>query len=164
VLLRCEWRGNLGWHPVTMPVTKWLPMSAGRYLGYPKYVADTIGLSRDGDCWQARAIHRGAQHLMMTFEPSDARDARPWEAEAWKHDALSKGDVYLAVPPGKDPTVQRVSFAYVEPSWASCQGVVRIERDEREAWAGLVPRDAVCPAEARHFVGGLNLVAERLCR
>jgi len=34
--LKCEWRGNAGWYPVTMPVTKWLPMSAGRYLGYPK--------------------------------------------------------------------------------------------------------------------------------
>ena len=162
VLLRCAWRGNVGWHPVTMPVTGWWPMSAGRYLGYPKYVADTISLTRHGGCWKAQGVHRGVRQLGMAFEPGVTRQPQPWEAKVWSNPAPFKGDVYLLVPPGTGAAAQRVSFAYVEEHWTSQRGTVRLESDVHESWAGLVPCAGSFPGAFSRFVGGVNLVVERL--
>jgi len=162
VLLKCEWRGEVGWYPVTMPVTRWLPMSAGRYLGYPKYVADSISLARDGDRWRAQAVHRGVRQLGMAFEPGVAHRPEPWEAELATDPSLFKGDVYLLTPPGAGPTAQRVSLTYVEAHWSTERGSVRLDRDDHEPWADLVPNGESLPGEVSHFVGGFNLHAERL--
>jgi hypothetical protein len=48
-------------------------MSAGRYLGYPAYVADSISLVRHGQGWPARAAHRGVHELAMEFQPANRR-------------------------------------------------------------------------------------------
>jgi hypothetical protein len=162
VLLRCAWQDGVGWHPVTMPVTRWLPMSAGRYLGYPKYVADSISLTRDGDRWQATATHRGVRQLGMTFEPGLVRQPELWEADPTASGSPFSDEIYLLAPPGKGPAARRVSFAFVEAHWSSQLGTVRLETDEREAWAGLLPAGGSCPGAVSHFVGGYNIVAERL--
>jgi hypothetical protein len=162
VLLRCEWGGEIGWYPVTMPVTKWLPMRAGRYLGYPKYVADSISLSRAGDRWRAQAVHRGVRQLALELQPGVARQLEPWEAELWSDPAFFKGDAYLLARPGDATTAQRVSFAYLDAHWSSERGSVRVAGDDGEPWAALVPANGSFPGEVTHFVGGFNLVAERL--
>jgi Acetoacetate decarboxylase (ADC) len=162
VLLKCAWHGDPGWYPVTMPVTKWLPMSAGRYLGYPKYVVDRIRLARDGDGWMAEAAHRGVRQVAMQFEPGIIGQLPSWAEELASTQAFFKGDVYLLVPPGAGAGAQRVSFAYVDAHWASRSGTVRLEIDRREQWAGLVPGVGPFTGEFSHFVGGCNLVAERL--
>ena len=80
----------------------------------------------------------------------------------WSTPSPFKGDVYLLVPPGKSAAAQRVSFAYVEEHWTSQRGEVRLECDARESWAGLVPHAGSFPGAFSRFVGGVNLVVERL--
>jgi hypothetical protein len=162
VLLMCEWHGNPGWYPVTTPVTKWLPMSAGRYLGYPKYVADSISLAGHGDSWSARAVHRDVQQLAMEFQPAIAQSPQTWSAELLSDESFFKGDVYVVVPPGTGSSAQRISFSFVEQLWTSKSGTVQLEVDPNESWASLVPRHGSLPGQSCHFVGGLNLVAGKL--
>ncbi len=164
VLLKCEWRGKPGWYPVTTPVTKWLPMSAGRYLGYPKYIADSISVARHGDSWSARAVHRGVQQLAMEFQPAIAQSPQTWFAELLSDESFFKGDVYVVVPPGSGSSAQRVAFSYAEQHWTSRAGLVHLEVDPNESWAGLVPDHGPLHGQSCHFVGGLNLIAARLAK
>jgi Acetoacetate decarboxylase (ADC) len=159
VMLRCKWRDSIGWYPVTAPVTRWLPMSAGRYLGYPKYVVDSILVTPSS----ALAMHRGVQQLAMHFEPNDAPSAE-WAADLLADDALFKSDIYVVVPPGTGATAQRVSYSYVEAHWTTVAGTVRLAVDARQPWAKLMPGAGAVPGQASHFVGGINLVAEKLPR
>ena len=58
VLLKSEWKGEEGWYSVTMPVTKWVAMFGGRYLGFPKYIADEITLAKSGETRAATSKHK----------------------------------------------------------------------------------------------------------
>jgi Acetoacetate decarboxylase (ADC) len=162
VSLKCVWRGQPGWYPVTAPVSKWLPMRAGRYLGYPKYVADSITLARRDDCWTARAVQRGVHQLEAEFEPGIARPAEPWAEELWANESFFKDDVYLVLPPGVGARVQRVSFKLIRAQWTSRSGTVRVEPHPDQPWARLVPGPGPFVGQHSHFRGGLNLVVEKL--
>jgi hypothetical protein len=71
VQLACRHAGTPGWYPVTLPETAWMPVEGGRTLGYPKFVAEEITLSGDGDRWTARCRHPRDPviHLALEFEP-----------------------------------------------------------------------------------------------
>src|SRR5215204_3739814 len=62
-MVTCLWRGNPGSFPVTALVTKWVPMSAAGYLGYPEYTADSIALTRTSERWLSRADRGGSERL-----------------------------------------------------------------------------------------------------
>jgi Acetoacetate decarboxylase (ADC) len=162
VMLRCVWRNGAGWHPVASAVTKWLPMSAGRYLGYPKYVADCISVARNGDTWMARSVHRGAHQFSLQFDPAGVAVATGLAIDLLADPALFKGDVYVVVPPGTGTRAQRVSFSYVGANWTTLPGSIRLRVDRAQPWARLVPGSGPIAGQASRFVGGLNLVAEKL--
>jgi hypothetical protein len=45
VLLLSSYRGREAWYPLTMPVTRWVALKAGRHVGFPKYIVDSSGTS-----------------------------------------------------------------------------------------------------------------------
>jgi Acetoacetate decarboxylase (ADC) len=162
IMLRCAWRDGAGWHPVTSPVTKWLPMSAGRYLGYPKYVADEITIAQNGDTLTARSVHRGIQQLSLHFEPTATAGPISCAPDLLADPALFKGDVYVILPRGTTTIAQRVSMHYVAANWTSVQGSIQFQGDRTQPWIGLVPLAGPIAGQAGRFIGGLNLVAEKL--
>ncbi len=162
VLLKSEWKGKEGWYSITMPVTKWVAMAGGRYLGFPKYIADEITLARSGETRLATAKYKGVVQLALEFQPGITRQFAPWQKELAENESFFKGDAHQLVPPGRGPWAQKITLCHVtEPKWSPVHGMIRVRADPGELWAGLVPDAGEFPGTYNYFIGGINLMAER---
>ena len=163
VLLKSRWKGEEGWYPITMPVTKWMAMVGGRYLGYPKYIADEITLTRNGEIRTAMAKYKGLMQLALEFKPGVSRQLAPWEKQLAENVSFFKGDIHLLVPPGRGPRAQKiVTHDLIEAKWSPQHGMIKIRVDPSESWAGLIPNEGRFPGTYNHFVGGTNIVVVKL--
>jgi hypothetical protein len=164
VALRCTYNGEEGWHVKTMPVTKQVPNWGGRFLGFPKYVADEITLQSSGQSWKGEVKHAGRTKLTLEFGNEPMRELTPVENEFIVSGAAQlKEPLFLFVPPDKGPTLQKVNVQQtVDPHWTAKQGMVKITIDSNEPWAGLVPAGTVAPGLFQEFTGGAILVPTKL--
>lgn len=163
ILLKCDWKGREGWYPLTMPVTTWLAMMGGRYIGFPKYIADEISLTRSGESRGGVGKYKGAVQLALEFKPGITRPLTTWEQEFTDNVSFFKGDALQLVSPGRGPRVLKVTFHNVtEPKWSPEPGMIWVRANPGETWAGLLPGEGPFPGTYNHFTGGANLVAERL--
>jgi hypothetical protein len=163
VLLKSEWKGAEAWYTVTIPVSRWIAKVSGRYLGFPKYVADEITLTRSGETRVAMAKYKGVVQLELEFCPGTARQLAPWEKELADNKSFFKGDAHVLVPPGQGRRAQRIILRHVtQPKWSPVHGMIRVRVDPSESWSGLVPDEGEFPGTYNRFTGGMNLIAERL--
>ena len=159
VLLKAEWEGEQGWHSLTMPVTKRIPMVGGRYLGFPKYIVNEISLARSEKAYLATAKHKNAMQLTLEFQPGLTRPFTAWEKDLADNVSFFKGDVLQVTPSGQGSRVQKIILHHVTPPrWAPEHGMVCVRVSPRETWAGLVPEEGEFPGTYNHFVGGINLL------
>jgi hypothetical protein len=101
VLLRSEWRGEEGWFCLTMPVSRWMAKYLGRQMGFPKYIADEITLSKQESIRIASAKHKGIEQAALEFCPGLTRQVAPWEQEQLEYASLFRDEiVHLLFPPG----------------------------------------------------------------
>jgi hypothetical protein len=162
VLLKSDWNGEEGWYSVTMGVTKWRAM-AGRYFGFPKYVADEITLTTKGEIRSAAVKSKGRMQLALEFSPGATRQLTPWESQLANDVSFFKGSVHLLVPPGRGPRAQKAMLRHVaEPKWSPEQGMIKIRVDPSESWVDLIPDEGPFPGTYNHFMGGANIVVARL--
>ncbi len=143
-----------------MPVTKRVPMMGGRNLGFPKYIVDSITFTRQGNGWLAQSVFKGKPQLSFEFKPGLTRSLMPWEEEIMADESFFKqNDAFLLVPPAQGPHAQRIRIENVVPAqWSPEPGMVHIEVDQSELWAGLVPPGILFPGCYNHFKGGANLI------
>ncbi len=162
-MLRSSWKGEEGWHCLTIPVSKWVAMVAGRYMGFPKYIADKIILTKSGEIWNASAEYKGLENAALEFCPGLTRQLTSWEKEQLDCESLFGNEiVHLLVPPGRGPRAQKVVLCHmVPPTWSPRVGMVRVRVHPSESWAGLVPDAGVFPGTYNRFTGGINLIAVR---
>ena len=162
VLLKSEWKGDEGWYSVTMPVTNWVAMAGGRYLGFPKYIADEITLVRTGATRMANAKYKNIAQLTLAFHPGLTRQLTSWEKELAENVSFFKGNLHQLVPPGRGPRAQKITIHdVIPPKWSPEHGMIRLQVDPNESWKGLVPDRDEFPGTYNHFIGGANLIAER---
>jgi len=155
MLLRATHDGADGWFPVTMPVTTWVARQGGHHLGFPKFVAESIDLVKDGDAYAGRASAAGRLEISMRFTPGDPRPLEPWERDLRGRDEIIDGDLLVLKPVGVGPEVHRVCFEEVIPSrWTARHGSVALRGDA----GGLIPDGRSVPGSVHHFQGGMNLV------
>jgi hypothetical protein len=162
VLLKCSHSGEEGWFPLTMPVTKWVPMKGGRRIGYPKWVADLITVEAQGERVVATGTHRGARQVELEFNPGLSRPLADWERELLEDESFFKGPQnFQFVPPGRGPRLLKITLEHaVEAHWSPRSGMVRVQAAAHEDWSGLVAEAPESPGTVNHFVGGMNLVWE----
>ena len=159
ISLKSVWKGKEGWYIVTMPVTKWLPMRGGRHLGFPKYIADAITLTRASENWKAQVRHEGLLRLALEFQPGVAGQLAPWQKHYLEIETFFHDDIHLLVPPARGPHAQEVRLVHVvPPKSAAVLGKVCIQVEQSEPWAGLMPDEIEVPGACSHFMGGINLV------
>ena len=101
VLLKTEWKGEAGWYSATMPVTSWVPMIGGQYLGFPKFVIEEISLKQNGESCSARAICKGSTQLTLEYHQGLTRPLNSWEKELVENESFFKGNTHQLVPPGR---------------------------------------------------------------
>jgi hypothetical protein len=162
-LLKTEWRGEAGWYSVTMPVTSWVAMAGGRYLGFPKFIVEEISLEKNRESFSASAKYKDSTQLALEFHRGLTRPLTSWEKELIENESFFKGNTHQLVPPGRGPRAQKIIIRHVvDPKWSPEIGMMRIEVDPGESWKGLVPDAAEFPGTYNHFIGGFNLIAEKL--
>jgi hypothetical protein len=157
VSLRCSYEGEEGWHPITMPETKWVAVWTGRTMGFPKYVADEIHLSPEGEGWVGEVTHAGELRLRLAFA-SDANAALPrWKKMGWSTD----GPTLNLRPPSEGPAVKVVRGAEGAPGSSEEEtGYVRIDLGATEPFAGLLPAGHQAPGVVVLWQGGSSLAPE----
>ncbi len=163
VSLKCIAGAREAWHVLTMPVTKRVPMIGGRYLGFPKYLAESITLMPHGNDWRAQGRYKNRLEINVEFQRGLTRTLAPWEEEILADKAFFKGDACLLVPPGKGPRAQRVRLEHKVPAeWTPEIGMVRVDAERSRYWSGLFPKDNLLVGTFTRFRGGIDLVAESL--
>jgi len=163
VLLRSSFQDQEAWYPVTMPVTAWVPMKGGRHLGFPKYVVDRIELSREGEAIRGSAINKGDVQMELLFAEGHSRQLSDWERGLADNEAFFKGSCHCMVPPEVGPRVMKVNLVHKVPAkWDPVHGMVTVRVNAASTWASLLPNEGPYPGTYNHFLGGINLDAERL--
>jgi len=164
VALRCQFKGEEGWHVLTMPVTKKVPMWGGHYYGFPKYIADEISLKPVGNGWAGVVKHQGEVRISLEFTPGGVRELKPDEKEFLEGKASHFGDpIFQLVPYNKGPKIKRVLMEEVIPAeWKAEPGMVKITLNPRDTWAGLIPRETLAPGLFQVFKGGNKLVGKKV--
>jgi hypothetical protein len=158
VLLKAVWRGGEGWCCLTIPVTRWGALVGGRHFGFPKTMA-SITLAKEGEGWTAQGMHKGVRELRLSYQPGLTGQLEPWEQALVAGESFFKGDALLLVPPAAGPRAQRVRLDHVlPPRWSPQPGILRLELDPGQAWAGLVPARDSFPGAFNHFSAGFSLV------
>lgn len=162
VLLKSVWKREEGWHAVTMPITSWIAMLAGRLIGFPKYVTDEITLARRGETRVATAKYKSVVQLALEFHLGTTRRLASWEKELAENEEFFQMPAHQLVPPGRGPRVLKVIGRHVtQPKWTLEHGMIRVRVDPSESWAGLVPDEGEFPGTYHHLIGGSNLIVER---
>jgi hypothetical protein len=163
VLLKTEWKGEVGWFSVTLPVTKWIPLVGGRHLGFPKYIVKDMTITIMDGGYRAVSRYSNQTQIGLTFSPGISRSLEPWEKSFIEDESFFKGNTQQLVPPGKGPRAQKIIISHVvPPKWSPQQGMIHVEVGPEEIWGGLVPDIGFFPGTYNHFVGGFNLVYELL--
>ena len=138
-------------------------MIGGQYLGFPKFVIEEISLKQNGESCSARAICKGSTQLTLEYHQGLTRPLNSWEKELVENESFFKGNTHQLVPPGRGPRAQKIIIRHVvNPKWSPEAGMIRIESNTSESWKGLIPDISEFPGTYNHFVGGFNLIAEKL--
>ncbi len=159
IALNAVYHGIEGFFVKTMPVTHWLAMVGGRWLGFPKYLADHITLKTSPECTVGEVKHKEAAQLRMEFIPGLTRELTAWEQTAWNKSLPFNQSVLLLLPPEKGPTERRAQIEEVFPGhWERRElGMVQVSTDPTMAWSGLAPHDERFPGMLVCWQGGANI-------
>ncbi len=160
VALSCKYQGREGWHVLTMPVTTKVACEGGRALGFPKYVADEITVSKN----KAVVRHDGDVRLSLEYTPGLTRALAPYERE-FMGGGVSRfdADVFQLAPPDVGPDLNQINLVPVVPAnWESEQGMVKIHISPNDPWSGLIPDGAVSPGLWQTFTGGNNMSSKQV--
>lgn len=159
VSLLCKYNGELGWHAITMPVTKWVPMKAGRAMGFPKYIADEITLNFSGNQWHGKVHHDGTDKLSLSFtENTSSKSSIPPQTENWL-----RMPVLQLLPSNEGFVVNRINTEQkIESSISEDAGFVFIKIDPKSPWAGLVSEDTSHPGVFLRMKCGIDFSSKRM--
>jgi hypothetical protein len=140
-----------------MPETKWVAVWTGRTMGFPKYVADEIHLSPEGEGWLGEVRHAGELRLRLAFTPAANAPVPRWKRARWS----TGGPTFNLRPPSRGPEVKIVRTAEGAADSSEVErGRVRIELGAAEPFAGLVRAGHEATGELVLWQGGRSLAPE----
>jgi len=164
VAIKCKYKGEDGWHILSMPVTTTVANIAGRLIGFPKYVADEVALIKKDPGTIGVVRHKGSVKLSLEYTPGLGREITDEEKRIIELGAVGAEEPrFLLVPPAKGPVLKRVIMAERVPTkWEKETGVVKIHIKPDDPWAGLVAAGAEKVGQFNHFVGGKIMLNKKV--
>ncbi len=162
IFLKSKYDNEKGWYVKNMPVTKWVSMKGGRYLGFPKYVADEIILQKTPIGWNGQVNHKNITRLSLEFVTGVPVNLTENRKKLMLDTFFMTGAFHLLVPPEGGPKIQKITAEHaVSPKWATPQlGMVKITIDPEEPWAALFPSQTY--GVFNHYIGGMNMIPHKL--
>jgi hypothetical protein len=124
-----------GWFPLTMPLTKRVPMIGGRLRGFPKKMAD-VALTETDDGWVGVAQRKGRMLLRLAISGLNAADDGERDPRTHHY-----GTPILNLrPPLRGPQVVATTIETLTPATATrLEGEMTISADPDLPWAKLLP-------------------------
>ena len=164
MFLRCHYKGQDYWHTLSMPVTRKVPLWGGRYMGYPKYLADTIFVKEGDTHWEAIIQNKGKTILGFRFREGVVRDVSSLELGLISQNSFFwGGDSLNLYPSGRGPTKKIVKLRHmVEPKWEPQYGMIDVDPESIDGISALIDFDTPYVGMANTFRGGINLLSEEV--
>jgi hypothetical protein len=154
VLLSCEYKGRAGWYTLTMPVDDQTANDAGRFIGFPKYVADRIELLESGGAWGGEVAHDGHVVLQVEFTPVSL----PVESGGPPSQAC-----FNLSPPAEGPEIVEVNTAVVKAQRVvTVGGTALVTSEADEPWVELLEGATTVSAQFAETTGEWILEWKRL--
>lgn len=163
IFIKCLFETKEYWYTYTMPVTKVVPMWGGRFMGFPKYIADSISINKSNDSWEGTVFHKEKIKLKLDFKKGLTKEPGEQERFITQQRSFFIGNGINLYPPSKGPKVIFVDLIHqIVPKWNPVYGMVRIGCDSSEKHFGLFDHQKAYFGSYNEFEGGINLDAIRL--
>ncbi|CBL47249.1 hypothetical protein HDN1F_36660 [gamma proteobacterium HdN1] len=164
--LRCKYLGKEGWHILTMPVNRFVPL-IGIFLGFPKYIASEMMMSPTdiNDGWSVLVKHEDQLKMSLEFTPGLTRKLDTFEKNAIHGSAFDLDEpLYGFIPPNTGLFFNRVMVEdVVESKWERKKlGMAKARIGSSEPFSGLIAPDAEGVCALMRYHGGCILVDRTL--
>jgi hypothetical protein len=150
VCLRAQHPKTLeGWYVLYMPVSSRMAYRSGKWVGYPKYIPDSLTLEASDADWVGKIIHNEKSPFILKFAPA--------MIDVWWKDVYRRDSAFFLVNKDKQinqmqPVIQRLK------SYEIKTGNITLTIDTDEKWANLVQgSNQTRPGIFHKFVGKVFL-------
>ncbi len=142
VSLACRAGDAEGWHGLYWAIDSWFPYAFGLLVGYPKFMADRMTLTRDDARWRGSVVHGGRTQLSLEGAAGDdaARSPAQEALLAQLGGPATERPYFLQVPAGRGPWINRLTYTETIScplEQRPCRVTLRCDSDE--PWAALFP-------------------------
>ena len=143
--LRCVYNGNEGWHAASALVTDKAALTAGRMIGFPKFIPKSMTLTKTDTGWvgDARDDDKVYYHLELTSGGIDEQSLKPWQKEFLAGTKYSNivSTLHQVVPPVNGSIVMSLPIINTPPRRKLVAGMVSVQL--YAPFSGLVPKSPV---------------------
>jgi len=140
VSVACRCGDTEGWHGLYWAIDSYFPYAFGRLVGYPKFMADGMTLTRATSGWRGDVVHAGRRALSVAFTPRDEAGVPSDGASLLANigGPAAERPYFLQVPAGRGPWLNQLAFTErVSCPMRERVGRVVVSVDVDEAWARL---------------------------
>jgi hypothetical protein len=142
-------KSNEGWYVLYMPVSSVIACKTGKWLGYPKYIPESLTLESENDEWVGTIVNAGRSPFIMKFSPEDVN---VW----WKDVHCKESAFFLRDKNGQINQMQAVIDEVTSDELIT--GNITVEIDSNEKWANLVSGSReTAPGLLNKFIGKVFL-------
>lgn len=151
VSIRVNYKGQSTWHAITWAIDKKVPYKLGRWVGYPKFMADSMNYELGETTAHQRVIRDKKLFLSMDFTKSE--DAKhEYCASEWENTEV----YHLLVPPlvgtKKMNKLTFEFFRFMQPSdYVEQHGRIELKFDPNVAWAKLISNNGTATVDGIYF-------------
>jgi hypothetical protein len=138
-----------GWYILTMPVSSRMACRSGKWVGYPKYIPDSLTLESFNDEWVGKLVREEKSPFILKFSPADV--------DVWWKDVYKRDSAFFLVNKNAQinqmqPVIHKVKSYEIET------GNVTLTLDSDEDWTNLVPGSVQTrPGIFHKFIGKVFL-------
>jgi hypothetical protein len=150
VSIRVNYNGKPTWHALTWAIDTYVPYKLGRWVGYPKFMADSMVYTLGENNANQRVIKDSKLFMSMDFtENKNVKHnycASEWEGTEIYH---------LLAPPLESPQINRLTFEFLsllKPSeYIEQHGSITLHFDGNQPWSKLISNDNSRSTEGIYF-------------
>jgi len=118
-----------GWYILTMPVSSRMAYWTGKWVGYPKYIPNSLTLEPSDDEWVGKIVREEKSPFILKFSPADV--------DVWWEDIYRRDSAFFLV--GRNTQINQMQpVIHKVKSYEIKTGNVTLTLDSDEEWANLV--------------------------
>jgi hypothetical protein len=148
VSIRVNYKGKPTWHAIVWAIDKWVPYKLGRWVGYPKFMADSMNYNLGENEAKQWVIRDGKLFLSMDYTKS-IEEKHSYCASEWENMEI----YHLLTPPLKGPKMNILTFEFCKKPQAYVEqhGTINLKFDSSQSWAKLISNNGTATVDGIYF-------------